>query len=766
MTDQRDPNTVAVDAGTPTPQPAADVATGATPQPAVSTPQPSDTSNAPDAMTPAAKSIPQNLVNNPAAPTQKMATQADLNKNSVAPTHSWMYKAAQALSGGPQYTTRYDNNGNAVRTEKPVPASMLWASIALHALTAGAEGMAAHGPGRYGQSAEIGVEAGAKQREQQQSAQAQQDAQAKQDQSIKMNTIKTNLTMRQLAQNVGKQDLETNQAYVKSLEPQVEMIEKHPELIKGDVPEDKIDLKKFPATSYLYIPHGEPFPIMDTATGKQKEVNGVPTWGHNYYIVDAKAKGTLTKEIQDQGYKIGKFRNPDGSRVNVPEDSEYPMSTIAQYGKTFAQIQTAEELLDQHKNDILGEQAGPRESLADWAAQEPRNMQAVEDFGRFAGAGAPDQIYGAMMANGAGQSAQLLMQHMGVTNEDVTKAENKRLEEHTAATTKASQAPEVERQKKLDEVLKDPITAANADSVIAAHNKPTEGIVIPEDRYNQAIAFNAQKAEQAGIEESKKSEARTKAESEVGDIPTLAKNIVAGDFSNVGDVTSYRGGQRIALTNALHDAAVAAGKNPNDYSAGALKAKTAMYQDYHNNKNGTGANITAFDAFLGHANDALDANADWKRTKSPLLNQPLNWIATNATNDPNYVKFTTALEPVRKEFMSFLNANRAEHEADIKTMSTVLDDNKTPLQIETALKQLGNSADIRLAAMARTYQRTMGRPFEGLITPQGQAALTKMNIVPSSYSKVSIPGQKPFYVSPDKSDAVKAKYPNAVITER
>jgi hypothetical protein len=169
---------------------------------------------------------------------------------------------------------------------------------------------------------------------------------------------------------------------------------------------------------------------------------------------------------------------------------------------------------------------------------------------------------------------------------------------------------------------------------------------------------------------------------------------------------------------------------------------------------------------LGHAGDAIDANNDWRRTKSPLLNQPLNWIATNATNDANYVKFTTALEPVRKEFMSFLNANRAEHESDIKTMQTVLSDDKSPLQIETALKQLANSADIRLASMARTYQRTMGRPFEGLITPHGQAALTKMGIIPSSYSKVAIAGQKPFYVPPEKADAVKAKYPDAVITER
>lgn len=764
----------ATDAGTPSSPTAAPAPTGATPQPAASTlqpaastSQPGDNSNQPDASTPAAKSIPATLVNNPAAPTQKMATQADLNKNSVAPHHEWMYKAAQALSGGPQYTVRYDDNGNAIRTEKRVPASMLWASIALHALSAGAEGMAATGPGRFGKAAEIGVNEGQKTLAAQKTAEENQSEQAKQDQSFKMNTIKTNLTMRQLAQNVGKQDLETNKAYVDGMEPQAKMIEQHPELIKGDVPEDKIDLKKFPATDFLYIPHGEPFPIMDPQTGKQKEVDGVPVWGHNYYVVDAKAKGQLTKEIQDQGYKIGKFRGPDGSRINVPEGSEYPMSTIAQYGKTFAQIQTAEEMLDDHQKEFAGDDAVDREPLANWASREPRNMQAVEDYSRFLGAGAPDQVFGAMMAGGAGQSAQLLMKHMGVTNKQIQDAENKRLEAHTKATTKQSTAPEVDLLKKQNELMKDPITATNADSVIAAHNKPTDGVVIPEDRYNQAVAFNAQKVNQKAAEEGAAARERVKAESDVGDIPSLAKNIVSGDFSKVGDVTSYKGGQRIALANALHDAAVAAGKNPNDFSPGALTAKADMYKDYHANKQGTtGGNMTTFDTFLGHAGDAMAANTNWKRTKSPLLNQPLNWIATNATDDPNYVQFKTALEPVRKEFMSFLNANRAEHEDDIKTMQTVLSDEKTPLQIESALKQLGKSADIRLAAMARSYHRTMGRPFEGLITPQGQAALTSMGIVPGSYSKVEIPGQKPFYVPPEKADAVKAKYPNAVITER
>ncbi|PYX33184.1 MAG: hypothetical protein DMG77_00755 [Acidobacteria bacterium] len=110
------------------------------------------------------------------------------------------------------------------------------------------------------------------------------------------------------------------------------------------------------------------------------------------------------------------------------------------------------------------------------------------------------------------------------------------------------------------------------------------------------------------------------------------------------------------------------------------------------------------------------------------VRQPLNWLATNATNDTNYIAFTTSLEPVRKEFMSFLNANRAEHEADLRTMQTVLSDTSTPAGIEVALKQLGKSADIRLAALGRKYLNTIGSPFPNLISDEGKQTLQRMGI--------------------------------------
>jgi hypothetical protein len=174
-----------------------------------------------------------------------------------------------------------------------------------------------------------------------QQANIDQDTQAKADQNHKLAVVKNNLETHQLAMNVGKQDMEMNQAYVNSYEPVANMLENHAEMIKADVPEDQVQdgLKtgKYNVTKDLFIPHGEPFPIMDPTTGKQKEVNGVPVFGHNYYVVDAAAKGQLTQEVQDMGYKIGKFRNPDGSRVSVPTNAEYPAATALETPTNTAQ---------------------------------------------------------------------------------------------------------------------------------------------------------------------------------------------------------------------------------------------------------------------------------------------------------------------------------------------------------------------------------------------------------------------------------------------
>jgi hypothetical protein len=165
----------------------------------------------------------------------------------------------------------------------------------------------------------------------------------------------------------------------------------------------------------------------------------------------------------------------------------------------------------------------------------------------------------------------------------------------------------------------------------------------------------------------------------------------------------------------------------------------------------------AFNTFLGNANDALDTTGKMRAKlnagmPSPLLNRPLNWIEKNAANDPDYIAFITSLEPVRKEFMTFLNQNRAEHDTDLKIMDRVLDDNATPAQIEAGLKQLGNSAAIRLNALGRKYSNSIGSAYPNLINPEGVQALQRMGIkIPQGLTSE---GKQPVQAAPAQAPPV------------
>ena len=64
--------------------------------------------------------------------------------------------------------------------------------------------------------------------------------------------------------------------------------------------------------------------------------------------------------------------------------------------------------------------------------------------------------------------------------------------------------------------------------------------------------------------------------------------------------------------------------------------------------------------------------------------------------------------------MNFLNNNRAEHENDLKIMDTVLNDDSSPAQIESAIKKLGESGDIRLRELGGKYSNTMGDEYPNL----------------------------------------------------
>lgn len=732
------PNPNAPDAGSVQPtQPTA------TPAVAPTTPQSEVNSNAPDADTRAAASIPAALVNNPQVPSQKIATTVDANKTSPAPQHTMLYKAAQELTGGPRYDVSYDANGNKVVSEKPVSPAHLGLALALQVLSGGMAGLSAKGPNRMGEAFEAGQQVSEKARAnvQQANQKSEEDAAAAMNQKMKI--TESNLRLHLLAQQVGASDKAISQTLPDAYQPLTDgLLDGTIALPQGSSLEKAFETDavasvkngKTNVTHDIMLPYGDAMPVMEN--GVQKTLNGVPLWGHMYTTVHGadNLKTTLTKDIQSKLQEIGYFRNADGSPAQFGEP-DWSFPDLARKMTELAQVKTGEAMLQQHKNDahdMLGRDQEDLDDLATAVRTDPAMRKAVATFSRFGGTSSIDEILAGMNKVDP-QSAGTLMQYLGLSPKDLATMQNKRLQEQTEAKTKPTAAEKIDSDAKANAVLADPNEAPA--------------------RKQQAKDFLKGSTATAAGKAAAEASAKTKAEANSGDVQEAARNILSGDLTNLKDITSMRGGQRTAMFNAIHDEAVRQGKDPNQWSPAALKTKADMWEDYRNGK--TSNNIAAFDAFLGHANDAMDANDAWRRTGSPLINKPLSWLSKNAENDTNYTAFTTALEPVRKEFMSFLNANRAEHEGDLKTMGTVLSDTSSPAQIETALKQLGKSADIRLAAIGRKYKNTFQSDFPNLISDEGKQTLQRMgitsktnaatNTAPSQSSRVvpagAIPGR-------------------------
>ena len=85
---------------------------------------------------------------------------------------------------------------------------------------------------------------------------------------------------------------------------------------------------------------------------------------------------------------------------------------------------------------------------------------------------------------------------------------------------------------------------------------------------------------------------------------SMASDIIEGDVGATSKLSSMRGNARQNTINGIHDEAARRGLDTTQFSPSAMDAKDEMWKDFHENK-GTGLNRTAFDTFLGHANDAL-----------------------------------------------------------------------------------------------------------------------------------------------------------------
>ena len=355
--------------------------------------------------------------------------------------------------------------------------------------------------------------------------------------------------------------------------------------------------------------------------------------------------------------------------------------------------------------------AGIRVDLAAQIKKNPQILSAIEKFHNDGASTEPDNQLNNLQAKNPA-AAGLMRELFG--NDSLEKYKEEREARIAGKIAGGKKAAEVAAEggvgAKMDE---------NKATGILADPKST-----PDDRQK---AQNFLKIRSDTKFTDKQQELQAQRVLEDGDLNAAAKNIVSGNLAQVKDLVSFRGDQKTRLYNIIADEAKAQGKDPKDYSPAKLEAKAKVLNDFSDGK--AADNIMAYNTFLGHANDALSATGAMRgQTGSPLINKPLNWIRKNAANDTNFQAFQTSLIPVRKEYMNFLNNNRAEHENDLKIMDTVLSDDSSPAQIESAIKKLGESGDIRLRELGRKYSNTMGDEYPNLLSSESKQALQRMGV--------------------------------------
>ena len=199
-------------------------------------------------------------------------------------------------------------------------------------------------------------------------------------------------------------------------------------------------------------------------------------------------------------------------------------------------------------------------------------------------------------------------------------------------------------------------------------------------------------------------------------------------------ITSVRGNARQELMDAIHDEAARRGLDTTQFSPASLENKSATWNDYNGNKKGsTGSQIASFNAYLGHTAAAVDAGKRLEGktlglTGTPVVNIAMSKLGKQLTDDADWKAYETAIEPVKHEIENFLNAGFAVKAEDAKAMQEVLSPDETPARMTAALRQLADTADIRLQAIGQRYLDTMGTTYPNLMSSDSMNTLKRLGI--------------------------------------
>lgn len=202
-------------------------------------------------------------------------------------------------------------------------------------------------------------------------------------------------------------------------------------------------------------------------------------------------------------------------------------------------------------------------------------------------------------------------------------------------------------------------------------------------------------------------------------IEAAAQSLAQGDLVALREIASLRGDQRLKIFARAKEI------NPK-FSPAETQRKINMEQSFTVGKDSIG--VQSFDTFLQHAGEVTETLKGIQLTGSPAFNKPMNWWRRNMAGSPEYQRLITSLEPVTKEFESFLLNQRALYTDDRKRMDIILSPDSTPAQIMSALNQMGKTAKDRYGAMNQRYKRVMGQDIQNPFSPEALSGAVKIGI--------------------------------------
>jgi hypothetical protein len=170
-----------------------------------------------------------------------------------------------------------------------------------------------------------------------------------------------------------------------------------------------------------------------------------------------------------------------------------------------------------------------------------------------------------------------------------------------------------------------------------------------------------------------------------------------------------------------------------------------------------GDQVQSFNAFLGHANGVSNSVNTLRNSNSPIINHSINWMRTNATNNPTVAAMLPEIDATRNEFQNFI-ANHALQKSEIERGEKLLSEDQTPAGMQAAIKSFMTVALTRMGSLQYRTTQTFGGQAPQLISPQNVQAIRDLGLggYANNYGLLPHTEQQPQAAAPQQGAPAKA----------